>query len=265
MKTGIELIAAERDEQINKHGHTLEKDIETNSSDQLVAAAHDLICGPDPNDTPKGWDKKVWEKLCTKNHTNRLIIAGALIAAELDRVNELRRLRDEKRAKPDADRFKDIDDKFAARAMLNGGPNMASKALFDMIFGSKAVYASAQIGKWFELADNEIVFITDTMGPFAKGYAFTKEGFGQGTYGINPMATPKPASEEKVSDAAFTEARKNGYFGGVKVKALPTGATQEINPEIKPVFHLDYLGTKNVMFVGGACVFLNGRWAEIVK
>jgi len=37
--------------------------------------------------TPKGWDHKIWEKMCHKNYKKRLIIAGALIAAEIDRLN----------------------------------------------------------------------------------------------------------------------------------------------------------------------------------
>ena len=37
--------------------------------------------------TPNGWDQEIWEKMIRKPHQERLIIAGALIAAELDRLN----------------------------------------------------------------------------------------------------------------------------------------------------------------------------------
>ncbi len=35
---------------------------------------------------PAGWDKQIWEHMLKKKHKQRLIIAGALIAAEIDRI-----------------------------------------------------------------------------------------------------------------------------------------------------------------------------------
>jgi len=90
MKTGIELIAAERQEQIEKHGRTLETDIECNSDYQLQIAAVKMI--QDRNDTPPpyGWDESIWDKMITKGKKERLIIAGALIAAEIDRIQSIK-------------------------------------------------------------------------------------------------------------------------------------------------------------------------------
>lgn len=93
MKTGIELIAQERKEQIEKHGRTIEKDIEVNFDCQLGTAAgilsyeliDELDCQDDP---PLNWDLKLWQKMYGKPYKERLIIAGALIAAELDRLNQ---------------------------------------------------------------------------------------------------------------------------------------------------------------------------------
>lgn len=95
MKTGIELIAEERREQIEKHGRTIENDVRTNGMCQLSDAAghlslNDWIC----NDvegmvkwyTPFGWDEELWRKMLLKPYKERLIIAGALIAAEIDRI-----------------------------------------------------------------------------------------------------------------------------------------------------------------------------------
>lgn len=94
-KTGIELIAEERKEQIEKHGKTIEFDVENNDLNQLTAGAHTLMVYPtlheQNNDVirrrkPIDWDDNLWLKMCKKSYTERLSIAGALIAAEIDRL-----------------------------------------------------------------------------------------------------------------------------------------------------------------------------------
>lgn len=92
--TGIELIAKERKEQIEKHGRTIEQDIEFNYDCQLGTAActlcYEAIEEIDSrNDPPHNWDLEIWQKMYDKPYKERLIIAGALIAAELDRLNNL--------------------------------------------------------------------------------------------------------------------------------------------------------------------------------
>lgn len=90
MKTGIELIAKERKEQIEKHGRTIESDIDYNTVYQLSSAACSLLAYPNINkmrlSPPSGWDENIWDKMCSKPYKERLIIAGALIAAEIDRL-----------------------------------------------------------------------------------------------------------------------------------------------------------------------------------
>lgn len=90
--TGIEWIQKERMEQINKHGRTVALDIERNNNGQLISAVQILI-EPKLHDqieiyleaiTPRGWDKKIWVKMCKKPFADRLVIAGALIAAQID-------------------------------------------------------------------------------------------------------------------------------------------------------------------------------------
>jgi hypothetical protein len=94
MKTGIELIAIERQEQIDKHKRTIEKDVEYNTSFQLGIAARKLLESPGeiPFGTtePNSWDRGIWNKMAFKSYKERLIIAGALIAAEIDRLNQLK-------------------------------------------------------------------------------------------------------------------------------------------------------------------------------
>lgn len=94
--TGLELITKERTEQIEVHGKTVLGDIEFNDKDQLSKAAsilswndfskHEL--GTVIKDhCPIGWDFHIWDKMMRKPYAERLIISGALIAAELDRIN----------------------------------------------------------------------------------------------------------------------------------------------------------------------------------
>ncbi len=96
MKSGVELIAIERQEQIEKHGRTINRDAHENQDMQLSFASS-FLCTDYPmgclevediieGHIPKGWDKNIWKKMVNKTYKERLIIAGALIAAEIDRI-----------------------------------------------------------------------------------------------------------------------------------------------------------------------------------
>ena len=88
--TGIELIAKEREEQIEKHGHTIESDATIYDGQELAVAAcalaypHHYANGFD--DFPEFWDRELIAKMVQKTYKERLIIAAALIAAEIDRL-----------------------------------------------------------------------------------------------------------------------------------------------------------------------------------
>ncbi|WP_087138684.1 hypothetical protein [Elizabethkingia meningoseptica] len=93
-ETGIDLILKERTRQINVLGRTLENDIKINDDNQLSRAAYGLLakefddfCQGFDELTPYKWDEKSYKKLYDKQFKERLVIAGALIAAELDRLN----------------------------------------------------------------------------------------------------------------------------------------------------------------------------------
>jgi len=87
---GIELIIKEREEQLNKHKISVEKDIDCNNVFQLSIAAVKLadpfVDLPSYN-APDGWDDAQWQYMIDKPYKDRLIIAGALIASELDRLS----------------------------------------------------------------------------------------------------------------------------------------------------------------------------------
>lgn len=97
MRTGIELIAEERQRQIDKEGFNSEHDSHNNMGELVLAAScylgyeypHwaetvDLI--PVPKHFP--WDKKWW-KPTPNDRVRELAKAGALIAAEIDRLKNL--------------------------------------------------------------------------------------------------------------------------------------------------------------------------------
>lgn len=97
MKTGIELIAEERKRQIEAEGFTKEHDAEhTNESLALAAVcyaipsvqrtyAYDpILKARAPQFWP--WDIKYW-KPSPEDRIKELVKAGALIAAEIDRLN----------------------------------------------------------------------------------------------------------------------------------------------------------------------------------
>lgn len=88
---GAELIAQERERQLNELNITVEQDVISNENWQLSYAASTLckvmtLPGLLP---PKNWDIAVWRKMLNKGYKERLVIAGALIAAELDRMQKL--------------------------------------------------------------------------------------------------------------------------------------------------------------------------------
>lgn len=101
--TGIELIAKERQEQIEKHGISIEWDIKNNNHCQLAHCAGMLTYNDaeelnaesldDNNENydfshvcPPEWSEEWFNKMMNKSYKERLIIAGALIAAEIDRI-----------------------------------------------------------------------------------------------------------------------------------------------------------------------------------
>lgn len=94
MKSGIELITQERQEQIEKHGFSVVKDAEFYEDFELIQAA--LFCIDQATETgfglktginwPKAWGIKFKKKILAKDRIGQLKVAGAFIAAEIDRL-----------------------------------------------------------------------------------------------------------------------------------------------------------------------------------
>jgi len=84
--TGIQLISKERLEQKIKHKRTIKDDAKYNSNKELMHVAVALLT-KDIDLIPEEWDMTLCNKMLRKSYKERLAIAGALIAAELDRLN----------------------------------------------------------------------------------------------------------------------------------------------------------------------------------
>lgn len=104
--TGIELIAQERKEQIEKHGYTeeLTKNNPKWYRDHQLARVAGLLTHPEgleeltkmhPMEMAidmhliEHWNEDKLRYMAGKSYKDRLIIAGALIAAEIDRINAM--------------------------------------------------------------------------------------------------------------------------------------------------------------------------------
>jgi len=93
MKTGIELISAERERQITEKGWDAEHDNIANNDGQLADAAICYAMDGDRRDNwtvsniwPWDWN---WWRPTPEDRIRELTKAGALIAAEIDRLNNL--------------------------------------------------------------------------------------------------------------------------------------------------------------------------------
>lgn len=87
MKKAIDLIKAEQKEQRKKHGFTLEHDSQVHYEGELIKAAIFALTGDEKYKQKgfEGFEKKVW----TKGKTERYTVAAALLASEIDRrINE---------------------------------------------------------------------------------------------------------------------------------------------------------------------------------
>jgi hypothetical protein len=93
MKTGVELIAEEREKQISKHGFTAEHHANNPKwydRGQLIEAANTLSMKEIRSClVPFNWDAEWFQDLCGRSYKERLIIAAALIASEWDRLEYL--------------------------------------------------------------------------------------------------------------------------------------------------------------------------------
>lgn len=94
--SGVQLIDQERREQIEKHKVKISDDVNSNDHRELAIAAAALIGSRNwqsqfekadiLNKMPNNWIPQVCLHMAEKPYKERLVIAGALIAAEIDRL-----------------------------------------------------------------------------------------------------------------------------------------------------------------------------------
>lgn len=94
MKSGIELIAQERQEQIEKHGFSVKDDAEYYKLYELLQAALFCIDQAIPAGYglktgigwPQNWGREFEVKILSKDVVGQLKVAGAFIAAQIDKI-----------------------------------------------------------------------------------------------------------------------------------------------------------------------------------
>ena len=86
MKSGVEIIAEKRQKQITKHGYITTWDVNNNQEGELVDAAMQYLGGTDISCWPDKWSKESYNP-SPGDRIEELANAGALIAAEIDRLN----------------------------------------------------------------------------------------------------------------------------------------------------------------------------------
>jgi hypothetical protein len=97
---GVIAILNERNDQIYKHKRTVNDDIIHNPNGELVQAARALLKErPVLHDFPDSWGVAACKKMLEKSYQERIAIAGALIAAEYDRTEELKKRAKERELK----------------------------------------------------------------------------------------------------------------------------------------------------------------------
>ena len=90
MKTGIELIAEERNRQITKENWTTEHDDEHDKMELALAAECYISAAQGmPQSDMWPWDRQSYKPSGSIDPMKDLIRAGALIAAEIDRLQRL--------------------------------------------------------------------------------------------------------------------------------------------------------------------------------
>lgn len=82
--TGVQLIAKERDEQIWIHNHTIQTDFNNNEKGVMLDAAVAIITDHQMY-WPQDWRAEVFLHIRNKPRNEQLAIAGAFLAAEIDR------------------------------------------------------------------------------------------------------------------------------------------------------------------------------------
>lgn len=88
---GLELVARERKEHFKKHKRTVDQDIANNPNGELLMAAKGLMDDDNRGYFPHSWDPEQIQKMMAKDKIGRLIVAGSLVIAEIDRLLELER------------------------------------------------------------------------------------------------------------------------------------------------------------------------------
>ena len=136
-------------------------------------------------------------------------------------------------------------------------------------FPSVFVKDELEVGKWYKKPTfGKLLFLFS--GEFSKtncnihpNYGFDYDGSFSNTIGVYKTEIEQyiPATHQEVETALINEAKKRGFKEGVTVKDLSIKQEEIILSNSR----FDFYFKDNDAYMGGACIFDNGQWAEIIE
>lgn len=121
---------------------------------------------------------------------------------------------------------------------------------------------SFEVGKWYNIK-NGIAYLTYNSG---LGYGVHCDEWRDELF-VDEYTILSLATDKEVETALIKEAKRRGYKAGVKIKSFcpPTYAFNLNCRPIRMCFQHYNGGDDKALRMGGACIYSNGKWAEIIE
>lgn len=142
------------------------------------------------------------------------------------------------------------------------------KSMFPQAFESEL-----EVGKWYKSDYPLLIFITEVKHHELVGYGFNAVGFySEGTFCTRADERNrvdyntfnfKPATDKEVETALINEAKRRGFKEGVEIK--PINKVIHLNNKIDLEYNTCFYESENEFWMGGYCLFKDGKWAEIIS
>ena len=133
---------------------------------------------------------------------------------------------------------------------------------FPQLFESKL-----EVGRWYKSPEfgSSLFCVTKINGDYATAYGFNFIGIWQdekAEFAFSNLENKTLATPEEVETALINEAKKRGFEDGVKIIPLNKTIAKAV---IDLGFKIEFKQYENEFWMGGYCLFKNGKWAEIIE
>lgn len=130
----------------------------------------------------------------------------------------------------------------------------------------EAFKTELEVGKWYSHKEGEcLAFVEKLTDNDFIGYGFEYPKKWRNTKGnwTNGYSKWTLATEEEVKTALIAEAKRRGFKHGVKIK--PINKVTHLNNKIDLGYKICFYERDNEFWMGGYCLFKDGKWAEIIS